>query len=133
MVCPVVNVWMCLRGYTSMALSLYVRPTICGALVGQPISRCVVSQHLHLLGLELADSSNKALNMPVDMLVGSDYYWPLVTGKIRRGAGGLVAVHTKLGWVLSGLFSLDNYSQCSTNLSVVLVPHSETHLQSSAH
>ena len=86
-----------------------------------------VSQHPHLSGLNLADASDKVLNMPIDMLVGSDYYWQLVTGNICRGASGPVAVHTKLGWVLSGPSSLENYRQCSTNLSVAHVLYSETH------
>ena len=73
-VCPIVNVGVCLRGYPSMPLSLYVMSTIREPLVGQPISMCV-SQHAHLLGLELADSSDNALNMLIDMLVGSNYYW----------------------------------------------------------
>ena len=49
-----------------------------------------------------------------------------MTLKICRGGGGPVSVHTKLGWVLSGPSSLDNYNQCSTNLSVAHVLHSET-------
>ena len=73
-VCPVVNVGLCLRGYPSMSLSLYVMPTICEPLAGQPISTCV-SWYPHLLGLDLADSSSTESSMPVDVLIGSDYYW----------------------------------------------------------
>ena len=65
--------------------------------------------------------------MPIDMLIGSDYYWQLVTGSICRGSSGPVAVHTKLGWVLSGPSSLGDHTQCSMNLSVTHVLHSETH------
>lgn len=116
-VCPIVNVGLCLRGYPSVSISLYVMPTICESLVGQPISTCI-NQHPHLSGLELADFSDSALNMPVDMLIGSDYYWQLVTGSICRGTNGPVTVHTKLGWVLSGPSSLDRHGQCSMNLTV---------------
>ena len=56
-------------------------PTICEPLVGKPISM-YVRQHPHLLGQELADFSSTALNMPIDILIGSDYYWQLVTGSI---------------------------------------------------
>ena len=128
-VCTMVNVGLCLRGYPSMSLSLYVMPTICEPLVGQPISMCI-NQHPHLSALELADFSDSALNMPVNMLIGSDYYWQLVTGSICRGTNGPVAVHTKLGWVLSGPSSLDRHGQCSMNLtvtqSITHVLHSET-------
>ena len=42
-------------------------------------------------------------------------------------ASGPVAVHTKLGWVLSGPSALDSRSQCSMKLSVTHVLHSEIH------
>ena len=113
-----------------MSLFLHVIPTICEPLVGKPISM-YVRQHPHLLGLELADFSSTALNMPIDILIGSDYYWQVVTGSICRGTSGPVAVHTKLGWVLSGPSSLDEHGRCSMNLSVTQsvthVLHSETH------
>ena len=86
-----------------------------------------IRQHPHLLGLELGDFSNTALDMPIDILIGSDYYWQLVTGSICRGTSGPVAVHTKLGWVLSGPSSLEEHGRCSMNLSVTHVLHSETH------
>ncbi|KRX19992.1 hypothetical protein T07_8095 [Trichinella nelsoni] len=35
----------------------------------------------------------------VDVLVGIDYYYELVTGRIRRATGGSVAVETRLGWI----------------------------------
>ena len=125
-VCPIVSVGMCLRGYPSMSLTLYVMPTICEPLVGQPVSACV-KQYPHLLGLELADSSNSGSRMPIDMLIGSDYYWQLVTGSVCRGANGPIAVHTKLGWVLSGPSLCDKSGRCAMNLSVTHVLHSETH------
>ena len=125
-VCPIVNVGMCLKGPSFMSLSLYVIPTICEPLVGQPITACV-NQYPHLLGLELADSLSPESSMPVDLLIGSDYYWQLVTGNIQRGANGPIAVHTKLGWVLSGPFSHNEPGQCATNLSVTHVLHSESH------
>ncbi len=40
--------------------------------------------------------------MDVDLLIGSDYYWGLTTGRVRHGEGGPVVVETNLGWVLAG-------------------------------
>ena len=80
-VCPVVEVGLQLRGYPAMMLSVYVVPTICEPLVSQPIAACV-KQHPHLMRLELADCSSTDSSMPIDMLIGSDYYWELVTGSI---------------------------------------------------
>lgn len=82
-VCPIVSVGLCLRGYPSMSLSLYVMPIICEPLVGQPIAACI-EKHSHLRGLELADFSSSETSLPVDVLIGSDYYWGLVTGSVCR-------------------------------------------------
>ena len=124
-VCPVVEVGLQLRGYPSMMLSVYVVPTICEPLASQPVAACV-KQYPHLRGLELADCSSTDPSMPIDMLIGSDYYWELVTGSICRGANGPTAIHTKLGWVLSGPSSHDVRSNCAVNLTVTHVLHTGT-------
>ena len=36
----------------------------------------------------------------VDMLIGSDLHWHLVTGETIQGQAGSIAVNTKLGWLL---------------------------------
>lgn len=72
-VCPIVNVGMYLRGYPSMPLSLYVVPTIYEPLTGQPVAACI-EHHPHVMGLELADRSTPDSTMPVDVLIGSNYY-----------------------------------------------------------
>ena len=38
----------------------------------------------------------------IDVLIGSDYYWEVVTGNIVREIGGLAAVSSKFGWLVSG-------------------------------
>ncbi|KRZ02620.1 hypothetical protein T11_725 [Trichinella zimbabwensis] len=38
----------------------------------------------------------------VDVLVGIDYYYELVTGRIQRATNGSVAVETRLGWITCG-------------------------------
>ena len=93
---------------------------------GQTIAVCV-EQYPHLTGLELADSSSGGPSMSVDILIGSDYYWHLVTGDICRGVSGPVAVHTKLGWVLSGPTSQNTSDPelSVTNLSVHVL-HAES-------
>ncbi|XP_065180252.1 uncharacterized protein LOC135810689 [Sycon ciliatum] len=51
-------------------------------------------------GLELADDC--AGDATVDILIGADFYWQVVSGKVVRGDAGPVALSTRLGWVLSG-------------------------------
>ena len=51
----------------------------------QPIT-ATVEVNDHLRGLDLADSADGSSCLPVDILIGCDYYWDLVTGSICRGA-----------------------------------------------
>jgi len=81
-------------------LKLIAVPNICEPLTGQPISLCL-ERYSHLKQLKLADSSTGHEMLQVDLL-GVDYYWDLVTGQMMKGEEGPVAVHTHLGWVLSG-------------------------------
>ena len=124
-VCPIVNVGLLLRGYPPMSLSLHVMPTVCEPLVRQPIATCI-QKHSHLLGLELADFSSSQSSLPVDVLIGFDYYMELVTGSVSRRSNGPTAVHTKLGCVLSGPSSKSEPNQCAMNLSVMHVLRAET-------
>ena len=51
--------------------------------------------------LELADDSRDKPSA-IDVLIGSDYYWTIVTGEVMRINGGPTAMSSKLGWLLSG-------------------------------
>ena len=73
-------------------------PVICSSLP----SRINVEEFSHLDGLELADDIEHDGNEEIDVLIGSDYYWTIVTGEMKKGESGPVAVNSKLGWLLSG-------------------------------
>lgn len=79
-------------------MTALVVPYICNPLTLQPISNSK-ERYDHLLGLDLADSADVSDVMEIDVLVGSDLYWDLVTGQVVRGEDGPTA---KVGWVLSG-------------------------------
>ena len=113
--CPIVSVGMLLKGCPDMTVSLFNVPIICDPLVCQPIDVCI-NQKPHLKGLELADWADKGSTLEVDILIGSDNYWDLVTGAVSKSTGGPTAIHTKLGWVLSGPVTVGNSNQCSMNL-----------------
>ncbi|MBA4719445.1 MAG: hypothetical protein HRO68_10275 [Nitrosopumilus sp.] len=86
----------------AIELQLLTVPVICGPLATQPIP-LPVDLYEHLAGLKLADDvSDESAAMEVNLLIGSDYYWELTTGRVKRGESGPVAMETKLGWVLSG-------------------------------
>jgi hypothetical protein len=60
------------------------------------------SQYDHLASLKLADETSGIEAATIEILVGSDQYWQLVTGEVVKGKSGPTAMNTKLGWVLSG-------------------------------
>ena len=37
----------------------------------------------------------------IDVLIGSDYYWNIITGEVARGDDKLVVVSSKFGWLVS--------------------------------
>lgn len=66
--------------------------------------------------LEFADSAEGSACLPVDMLIGCDHYWDLVTGSICRSEKGPTAMETKFGWVLSGPANSDQHSSTHANV-----------------
>lgn len=83
-----------------MQMSAYSVPLICEPLTGQTVN-LAKNTYDYLSDLHLADYSREAGPAEVDTLIGSDQYWPLVTREVRRGNSCPMAVHTRLGWVLS--------------------------------
>ena len=101
--CGIVKAGMEMRDGQRMELTLFTVPLICEPLTGQLISLCT-KKYEHLAQLDLANngSLDNEDHINVDILIGSDYYWELATGKTCRDEEGPVAIHTKLGWILSG-------------------------------
>ncbi|GIX68193.1 DUF1758 domain-containing protein [Caerostris extrusa] len=58
------------------------------------------------LGIDLSDVSYD-LNQgnKIDILIGADYYWTIMTGKYKRLSPSVVLNETKFGWTLHGQFS----------------------------
>ena len=100
-ICKSVRVGLLHKDGRAQQLRLLVVPLICEPLTYQPISFCRANFD-HLYDLDLADLSNSSSCAAVDILIGSDLYWDLVTGESRRGTSGPVAIKTVFGWVLSG-------------------------------
>ena len=60
--------------------------------------------------LQLADNE-KCDNKNVDLLIGADVYWQIVTGEIKKGDNsGLIAINSVLGWLISGPIKSENQS-----------------------
>ena len=99
--CDVVQVDLETKDYGILQITALVVPVICDPLTSQPISRSQKCYD-HLVDLELADTADATDALEIDMLIGSDWYWNLATGMVVRGRSGPIAIHTKVGWVLSG-------------------------------
>ena len=114
-VCEYVRVGLQLRNGQGQIVTLFSVPEICEPLVSHPIVDCR-RVYPHLRGLEFADESDDVQKLHVDILIGSDYYWDLITGQVQRGTNGPVAIDTKLGWVLSGPISIPGQTETSQGL-----------------
>ncbi|XP_072144712.1 uncharacterized protein [Dermacentor andersoni] len=73
-------------------------PQICCDIVPAPEASTV--NYLEEQGLQLADSTQDGAE--IGLLLGSDFYWEVTTGSVRRLDSGLVAVETIFGWTLQG-------------------------------
>ena len=111
----VLRVGLKMKDGKNQELNLIKVPSICEPLTAQPISLCL-NKHDHLNRLDLADYSDGQETLQIDVLIGADYYWELATGKTIRSKDGPVAVHTRLGWVLSAPASKTKRSKKSVNL-----------------
>jgi hypothetical protein len=101
--------------YPDLSLTSFVVPTICQPLKHQTPQAAQEIYH-HLEGLNLADLNTGEEELEVDILVGSDQYWNLITGGVRRGDSGPNAMGTKVGWVLSGPVTDPVSEKSSVNL-----------------
>ena len=131
--CDLVRLGVATRDGMDQEVEWFIVPLMCQPLTSQPFDLCK-SKYPHLCDLDLVDSSDKEGSIDVDLLIGSDYYWCIVTGDTRQGEGGPVAVHTRLGWVLSGTTSVpvkesSSHSHLITHvLHVDASPHCTEHL-----
>ena len=78
--CELVRVAIRLRSGHKENLELVVVPHICDPLTVQPISLSS-RMYNHLTQLDLADTFHAEMPLDIDMLIGSDFYWDLVTGE----------------------------------------------------
>ncbi|XP_077548213.1 uncharacterized protein LOC144161022 [Haemaphysalis longicornis] len=75
--------------------------TICSESIPVPEERVV--REMNIMHIDTnALSVQGAEDKQIAVLIGSDYYWEIVTGAVRPVHGKLKAVETKLGWTVQG-------------------------------
>ena len=119
--CDVVRVAVRTKNKSLLELQFLTVPLICEPQSGQPISYAV-EHYPHLLNLELADPVHHSSdNIEINVLIGSDQYWQVVTGNILRGVSGPTAIETRFRWVLSG--PAEGIFNDSTTINLVQSSH----------
>ena len=101
---------------------------LCLPIKNQPLN--YVQSLPEFSGLQFADSGQ--VDEEIDLLIGSDFYWSLVTGNVRFIEGySPVAIETKVGWVFSGPIDLPdsiNLNVSTNDTHVVFIQNSKTKL-----
>jgi len=95
--CDLVKVILKSKEGSDIEICALTFPSICAP----PATSIRLQQFDQLSELDLADYQHTEGTDAIDVLIGSDHYWDIVTGDIIRGEGP-IAVHSKLGWLLSG-------------------------------
>lgn len=124
--CDIVKVGVCTREGEPLEIRLLSVPLICSKVSDVPLEWCK-DNYEYLNELDLADASR---GKEPALLIGSDYYWRFVTGETVRSANGPVAVHTRLGWVISGPVDMANTCSSSSLYTHVLRVDSTPSLKS---
>ena len=106
----------CLKSETrgcNLYMTGFAVPFICSPLTDQKVE---VAEDIFPILKSLDIRNIGADHSNIDILVGADYYWGIVDGEIKRcGSDGLVAVNSKLGWLLSGPYN--GYDSSAVNLA----------------
>ena len=102
-------------------ISTLSSPAICSPLD----SKVDIASYPHLHGLAFADNSNSC-RKHVELLLGVDHYYNIVTGEIIRASAGPVAVSSKMDWLLAGSNLLS--SKNAYRLSAMMLVNSFQHI-----
>ena len=89
--CKIVNLCIDIEGSDNVTLSAICVPVISSPFKGQSLPK---------IDLTFGDDCEEEAQ--IDILVGTNQYWNLVTGRVVQGESGPTTIHTKLAWVLSG-------------------------------
>ena len=83
----------------NFSMDVLCKPFICLSIIYLPV-KYAKSNFEFFKDLNLANSGTME---EIDTLIGSEFYWSLVTGKVQMGkTREPVAIATKFGWVLNG-------------------------------
>ena len=113
----IVQIKLNMRNGLSIFIEAAAVPVVCSPLPDQRTKSAKLN-YSHLQNLYLSDYSDDK-DKSIDILIGENFYWDIITGKVIRGASGPVALESGIGWILSGRSAAPNNSrEVSTMLSI---------------
>ena len=112
--CDVVQFLLQGPGQQTIEITACTSPVICSRLP----ALIDVTKYAHLAELELADDYTNPESGGIDVLIGSNYYWSVVTGEMVSGVSGPVAVNSVFGWLLSGPVNSSNNDVHHTHIII---------------
>ena len=69
-----------------------------------------IQKEMKRRGLQLADCAGD--NKPeLSVLIGSDYHWQIVSGRVERLTKSLLAVESTFGWAVQGPVAVSSMTQ----------------------
>ena len=92
------------RPNTRRSVNLVETDRICASIHREAIPHDFLECQ-YLRGLDLAEDYSSSSEDEIDVLIGLDFYWDLVTGRIRRKKDKPVVVESILGWMLQATSS----------------------------
>ena len=108
------------NGYsTEVEITAMCVPSICSPLP----SSIDISQFPHLERYELADNYTDSHNYqerPIDILIGADQYYKIVTGDIIKAEGSPTAISSIFGYLLCGAVSDELTDEMCLNSNVAI-------------
>ena len=90
-------------------------------------------RELERKGMQLADTAVSGMEMQeLGVLIGGDHYWKVVSGKLERLSGSLVALDSKFGWLIQGTVSMLNVTS-ETEITDIGTLHVSVGLEDQMH
>ncbi|XP_035222486.1 uncharacterized protein LOC118195296 [Stegodyphus dumicola] len=103
-------------------------PEINQAVIGMP--RKEIFNYCKENSIRLADATDISFhNSQISVLIGNDYYWKLVTKKVKRLSKSLVDSETIFCYAISGTEALSNVSTLHSGITVMNVVENISHAQ----
>lgn len=107
------NVW---DKQQKIEIEAVVTPQVCTALMKVPGEH--IQKEMKRRGLQLADCDGDH-KPELSVLIGSDYYWQIVSGRVERLTKSLVALESTFGWAVQGPMAVSSMTE-STCMNILL-------------